>query len=352
MMTSDPGVPWVTAARSTWLEQVWAWLHEELRRRGLVPSGAFECVREKPWAIVLRVSTPQGFVYFKASGPGGRHEPGLVTALAQRWSDRVPAPLAIERQCGWMLCRDYGGTLREALHGADSLEVWQHLLPRYAEIQLASRLETTRWLALGVPDRRLESLPKLLGALLADDAALCLGHSAGLLAAERATMRTLLPEFGACCRELAAMPYPEALDHGDLHAGNILVGEGTYWFFDWGDANLTHPFCSLLLICHLLGGDFASSDAQRRIARLRDAYLEPWSIHAPAPSLRPLFAAALWVAHVGRALDWNHMLKGTGEAARAVWQPQVARWLRLWLRRRELLRAGGSRFGSASSSSS
>ena len=157
------------------------------------------------------------------------------------------------------LFRDYGGTLREALHGADSLEVWQHLLRRYAEIQIASRPETTCWLALGVPDRRLESLPELLRALLADDAALCLGHSAGLLAAERATMRALLPEFGACCRELAAMPYPAALDHGDLHAGNILVSEGTYSFSDWGDANLTHPFCSLLVICHLLGSDFASS---------------------------------------------------------------------------------------------
>jgi hypothetical protein len=241
-----------------------------------------------------------------------------------------------------MLLRDYGGTLRETLHDADGLEVWQRLLPRYAEIQIASRLETTRWLALGVPDRRLEVLPELLSALLADDAALCLGHANGLLAAERARRRALLPEFAACCRELAATPYPAALDHGDLHAGNVLVGEGTHWFFDWGDANITHPFCSLLIVCHVLVRDFASSEGQRRIARLRDAYLESWSTYAPARLLRPFFAAALWVAHVGRALDWHHMLTGTGEAARAEWQPQVARWLRTWLERRELLRPGGS----------
>jgi hypothetical protein len=30
------------------------------------------------------------------------------------------------------------------------------------------------------------------------------------------------------------------------------------------------------------------------------------------------------------------MLTGTGEAARMEWQPQVARWLRSWLQRREL----------------
>ncbi|HEY7493993.1 MAG TPA: phosphotransferase [Candidatus Tectomicrobia bacterium] len=315
------------------------WLHAELCGRGLEPSGEFEWVSERPWALVLRVSTPQGFMYFKASGPGGCHEPGLVTALAQRWSDRVPAPLAIEQRCGWMLLRDYGHTLRQALGGADGLEVWQHLLPLYAEMQIASHFEITRWLALGVPDRRLAALPALFGELLANEAALCLGHSNGLRVEERAAIRALLPEFEACCHELAAMPYPAALDHGDLHAGNILTGDGAYWFFDWGDANLTHPFCSLLLVCHLLVADFARSDGQRRLARLRDAYLEPWSAHLPASSLKPLFAAALWVAHVGRALDWNHMLTGTGEAARMEWQPQVARWLRSWLQRRELVMA-------------
>src|SRR5262247_3240095 len=81
MTTSDQEVPWVSDARSAWLEQVRAWLHAELCRRGLEPHGACECVSQKPWAIVLRVPTPQGFVYFKASGPGGRHEPGLITAL-------------------------------------------------------------------------------------------------------------------------------------------------------------------------------------------------------------------------------------------------------------------------------
>src|SRR5438105_11629152 len=105
MTTSNREVPWVSDARSAWLDTVRTWLHAELCARGLMPSGEFECVRERPWAIVLRVPTPEGFVYFKAAGLGGRHEPGLVSELAQRWSDRVPTPLAIDRRCGWMLLR-------------------------------------------------------------------------------------------------------------------------------------------------------------------------------------------------------------------------------------------------------
>ena len=51
-------------------------------------------MHEKAWAVVLQVSIPQGFLYFKDSRLGGRYEPGLVTAPAQRSRDWVPEPLA------------------------------------------------------------------------------------------------------------------------------------------------------------------------------------------------------------------------------------------------------------------
>jgi hypothetical protein len=109
---------------------------------------------------------------------------------------------------------------------------------------------------------------------------------------------------------------------------------------DWGDASFGHPFTSLLVTCHTLVEDFADPAGRRRAARLRDAYLEPWSSLAPAAALRAAVTRALWIGHVGRALDWHHVLQGTGAAARAEWLPRVAAWLRLWLERLELLRGG------------
>jgi hypothetical protein len=85
--------------------------------------------------------------------------------------------------------------------------------------------------------------------------------------------------------------------------------------------------------------DLADPAGRRRVARLRDAYLEPWTARAPAAALRAAFSRALWIGHVGRALDWHHVLQGTGPAARE-WLPRIAEWLRLWLERRELLRGG------------
>lgn len=331
-------VPWLGDSREIWLDEVRAWLRAALGEE-LAPGAELEPVRERPWSIVLRVPTRHDRVYFKAAAPGGRHEPALLAALARRFGDRVPTPLAIEASCGWMLLPDHGRTLREVLGGADGLEAFERLLPRYAELQIASSSEPARWLGLGVPDRRLERLPELAAALLRDDGALCVGREGGITEAERTALRALLPQLGDACRELAALPHPAALEHGDLHDGNVLVSGDAQRIFDWGDASLGHPFASLLVVCHSLVGDFTDPEGRRRAARLRDAYLEPWSAIAPAPSLRGVFARALWIGHLGRALDWHHMLHGTG-AAGAEWLPRVAGWLRLWLERRELLRGG------------
>ena len=54
----------------------------------------------------------------------------------------------------------------------------------------------------------------------------------------------------------------------------------------------------------------------------------------PARELRRFFPLALWVAHLGRALDWEHMLAGSDGPGRDEWHGHVATWLRDWLARR------------------
>ena len=327
-------MPWLGEGRAAFLDEVRGWVAGALDER----VGELESVGEQPWSIVMRAPTRLGPVYFKAAAPGGRQEPELVTLLAQEWSDRVPTPLAVDPKRGWMLLPDHGPTLREVLDGADSIEVWKRLLPLYAELQLGSSREPGRWLAAGVPDRRLERLPQLLEELVSDDAAVSAGHPEGLTESERDAVRGLMPELESQCRELGALPFAAALEHGDLHDGNVLTGNGRYWIFDWGDTSLTHPFCSLLVTCRSAIDDLTSEDGQQRAGRMIDAYLEPWQSFAPSRELRPLVEFAFRVGHVSRALDWNHVLAGTGGPERAEWQTRVALWLRAWVERQDLLR--------------
>jgi hypothetical protein len=308
--------------------QAQGWIAAALADYRLVQTGLLERVKQRPWATVLRARTSSGDVYFKANAPGGRHEPALSEELAREWPDRVPSPLATDPERGWMLTLDHGRRLCDVVPKDRLLATWEELLPRYAEIQLASAGAPERWLTLGVPDRRLEALPAATEALLRE--------SADLTDSERSRMLLLLPDLKASCRELAALPAATALEHGDLHGANVLVGRGGRWFFDWADASVSHPFFTLLVTCNMVIDDLDSEAGRRATARLRDAYLEPWAALAPASALRPLFSRALWVAHVGRALDWQHMLAGADDSGRAEWSPHIATWLRRWLARTQL----------------
>lgn len=303
------------------------WLEGSLAACDLSQAGEVELVKQRAWATVTRVPTSGGDVYFKANAPGGRHEPALTSALSTEWPDRVPTPLAIETERGWLLTPDRGQRLSDVVEERDLVDTWMDLLPRYAEIQLASALEPERWLALGVPDRRLEKLPEQAESLVRE--------SVDLSDTERSLMLASVRDLEARCRDLAALPRPAALEHGDLHGANVLVGRGASWFFDWADSSVSHPFSTLLVTCNMATEDLDSQAGRRDCARLRDAYLEPWSALAPIAELRQLFPAALWVAHVGRALDWDHMLRGTDAPDATEWKPRIARWLRLWLERRE-----------------
>jgi hypothetical protein len=302
--------------------EVREWVARAVGENGLEPTGELEPVKVRAWASVLRMGTSGGDVYFKANAPGGRHEPALQTELAREWPDRVPAPLAADAERGWLLTADHGRRLSDTRSGNELLATWEELLPRYAELQLASARAPERWLRLGVPDRRLERIPALTEVLIRENA--------DLADAERSSMLALLPDLEARCRELGALPCAAALEHGDLHGGNVLVGRGQSWFFDWADASVSYPFCSLLVTCNMAIDDLQSTAGRRASARLRDAYLEPWTSVAPAALLRSLFPTALWVAHVGRALDWDCMLTGAEGPDRAEWLPRIAPWLRRW----------------------
>ena len=47
--------------------------------------------------------------------------------------------------------------------------------------------------------------------------------------------------------ELDAFGLPMSIDHGDLHAGNVLAPGDRYVFFDWHEGAVTHPFFSMVV---------------------------------------------------------------------------------------------------------
>ncbi len=110
------------------------------------------------------------------------------------------------------------------------------------------------------------------------------------------------------CERLAEMPGFATLDHNDLHPWNVFVAGDDFTasakFYDWGDSVVAHCFASMLVPLGFAQG--AGGDAG--LARVRDAYLEPFGDLAPHAELVETLELACRAGKVARALTWDRAL--------------------------------------------
>lgn len=285
-------LPW---QRTGWFDETTAWIHAQLNRLGFTAVGLIEQFRTWELSCILRVTTTVGDLYFKAV-PSAR-EPLLTQALAEQYPIHIPTILAVDTEWHWMLMRDMGGKL---LYEVSDTARWEEALRIYAQIQLDLVERVDDLIALGCPERRLDRLSEQIEPLFADTHAMMPGEPEDLSASEIEELRVLTPQFKAMCAELANYGMPYTLEHGDLWPGNIIVTDENCIYFDWADSSIAHPFFSLLPFFEL--GDSLPDIPDIR-ARLRNAYLEPWTIYEPMPRLIEAFELSQTLAALHYALD-------------------------------------------------
>lgn len=330
----DEPAPWLTKSRSDWLSGAERWIEDVAADLELGPVTAVSSIRERRWGAVLRVEAAAGTYFFKAQGPGTRHEPRLLTDIAEAWPHLVPRVVHVDHERCWVLMADDGSSMWDVVEPERQIAIYEDLLPSYAEMQRDSTPSIDDWVSAGVPDRRVEQLPGLLDALLAE---------ISIEPRLRRAIEDLVPTLEQVCGELAEAP--ATIDHADLHGGNVLVLGDQHRLVDWGDAQIGHPFGTLLItyqidFVHRRVDGFPRPDAiDRRAAsrRLRDAYLESWTDLAPARELRATFANALWVTHVSRAVDYTKLREATPPDEIDEWNQEIVDLLGDWYERGSLL---------------
>jgi hypothetical protein len=308
----------------SWLAAVEEWIDDRLIPRGLTISGDLEPVHIRPWSIVIKVPTVTGDVWFKANGGATRYEPRLMVALSRWTTGRVLTPLAIDAERGWSLLPDGGPTLRST--GAD-LASWMEMLRQYGELQRETVPLAGDLMAMGVPDQRPATMPSLLAGLLSRPDELRIGEADGLSPQTYARLQSSLPEFTEWCAELEAAGVPPMVQHDDLHDANVFVNGERLIFFDWGDASVSHPFCSLLVTLNAASHRFELAPGDPALLRLRDSYLEPWTERHDREDLIRAVSLAVKVGTVGRAIAWRRALTGSGAAAWRDYGEAVPGWL-------------------------
>ncbi|MFB7013541.1 MULTISPECIES: aminoglycoside phosphotransferase family protein [unclassified Streptomyces] len=312
----DAVTPW---EQNEWRDDALGWAERELAAHGLHETGQRK-VRLRPWSVLVRMPVKEhDAVWFKANPPASAFEAGLTEALARWVPEHVLKPLAVDADRGWSLFPDGGPLFRDVLNrGSAGPRAWEDLLRQYADMQRALCPYAEKIEMLGVPNARLTVLPDVFDKIVDENTVLGL--------TDRRALHELRPRLVDWCAELAGVGIADSLDHSDLHDGQLFAPEpGRFTFFDWGDAAVSHPFCSLLVparrACERYGPQV--------LPRLRDAYLEPWTrAGLTTAELRRAVSLAWRLGAIGRACSWGRLFPGTSDSVSAAGDAESAGWLR------------------------
>jgi len=259
----------------------------------------------------MRVPTDVGMLFFKATAGETVYEIALTKKIAGWFPFCLPELVAVDTTRGWMLMRDGGEQLRTSIRPTKDVRSWEPVITKYAELQIGLAEHVDEILALGIPDHRLAALPALYKRLLADETSLMLDQEKGLSSAEYQQLKDLTPRFEQICAGLAAFGIPDSVNHGDFHDGNVLVKDGRITFFDWGDADVTHPFVSVrtwLVSMEIALGlnDYAPPTPE--MLQLLEKYLAAWQAYGEKETLRSAYQLSRPVASIVKALQWHHSI--------------------------------------------
>ena len=253
-------------------------------------------------------------IYFKVANtlPLFGHEPMVLAALAERYPDLVPAPIAIEPAQRWMLMHDFGSDLRSTAVP----ERWETAIQRFGQLQVRTVDHVDALLAVGCLDRRLPILSNQIDPLLADEAVL-----ASITPAEAEALRAIGPRLKMMCLELSQFSVPSGLNHGDLHSGNI-TGQ-TLLFYDWTDACIAHPFLDLVTLMY---------DANRFVPDTWESmltiYLNLWTGYESTKQLRTMWQLAEPLGALHQAVSYQHILASQEPTSRQ----ELSMGLPIWIR--------------------
>ena len=295
-----PGrAPW---ALPGWYTQAENWIVEQVSRLG---RGTVQEIKPlKSWSIscVLQVITESGLLYFKVASdlPLFVNEGPMMTCLCTLYPGRVPLPLAMYPEYGWMLLDDFGEPPGSKL----PLDQQARLMQDFAQLQINSAQHIEFLLAAGCKDRRLDVLLSQIEPLVND--AIALGP---LNLEERQELQQVGPRLRELITELASLPIPYTILHGDLHSGNVIPHNDSFLYFDWTDAAISHPFFDMIYIFR------TEEETQQNM--LREAYLQPWETHYPKGDVRRAWELASALYGFYHAVSYQYIAHGIEELVRS-----------------------------------
>ncbi|YAF95434.1 MAG: aminoglycoside phosphotransferase family protein [Nodularia sp. CChRGM 3473] len=317
-------VPW---AKIGWFEKVVSWINSQIYSRNMNVIAPIEQVKSQTRSCLLKVTTTSGNIYFKATFGIFYNEPAITNLLSEFYSKNLPDLIVIETQQHWMLMTEFGG---KHLGKITDITQWEEALSLFAKMQIQAVAQINKLLDIGCPNRGIERLVSQVEPLLADTSTLLVPpNNPRFLESEIKRLSFLAPELIAMCYELAMCGIPQTLIHGDFHCENVIVTDENFIYFDWSDAAISHPFFDVILFLQDITHQLPDvTDVQ---VRLRNAYLEPWTVYMPIEQLISVFEKAQPIAALYYAVVSYEVTQNLEASHRWEMEEAVSYWLKILL---------------------
>ena len=287
-------------SRLGWLSNLQGWVRTVIRPLGMELK-SFEQVNGCETFSLIRLSTTQQPVWFKAVGKPNLHEYGISIALARLFSKYVPSILATKPEWhGWLMADGGGRTLDEVQNPS----AWQTATTTLADLQIDSIGKREELLEAGSRDLRTGTLLELVDPFLEVIADLMQQQTK---VPPAIMSRKELFDLGAtiknalCCLE--AVGIPDTLGHSDFNPGNILVGSERCVFIDWAEAHVSHPFLTFEYLISHLRKDYPA--LTRFEDTIRSSYVQRWQSVALPEHISEAFLFSPLVAVFAYAVAGN-----------------------------------------------
>jgi hypothetical protein len=260
--------------------------------------------------------------WFKASGEGNVGERQITAMLSDRFPEFLPVFVASRNDWNAWLMRDSGLSLEEI--GSVDSALLEHIALKLAELQRASVAHVDALLDCGCDDQRIsilrDAIPQLLPFL-----------EEAMTMQEVETVRRIGPDrleeimeiLADACFEMEDIGIPDALVHGDINLGNILIDNDKCVFTDWARASIGNP----LVTFEHLKLQFTQANTQTFSLRLFEVYKSAW---LPMLSERQIKRAAILVPLIATAA-YLHSRRDWLNSSRR-YEPQVQIYTRSLVR--------------------
>jgi hypothetical protein len=258
-------------SRFGWIKEATRWIGNDLGRiREPLTSELLQLNAGPNHALIRFGKKEAPLLWLKAVADPSDHEYHITKVLASIAPEYLPQIVASREDWKAWCMEDAGGPLEGSL----DVDLYNRVVRRLAELQIASIPHVNGLLAKGYHDLRLTVLGAQIPQMI-ERAQEAMGHQCSRFAPRLGPSRfgQLGTRLEEACAELAELNIPDTLMHGDISLDNILVGRQDCVFTDWARASIGNPFVTF----ERLRGQLAQDPtAHPWLTMLIENYRESW----------------------------------------------------------------------------